>query len=236
MKIDIAGFAKRHKVLVALFIVAVGLVGWWKHEFPSATWRYKMTVTVETPEGIRTGSAVREVRQYTDVKIGDVGGGNAYVRGEAVVVDLGYRGKLFMTVGEDHYFLFRVFPFSKGGNTPEGIAYYSHLKNAKASILGLENAKPQLVTFTDLNNPLTVKAVDQDNLSATFGMGIKLKDITAETTDEPMTSGIIDAVLPWLKGLQQKEARLNGNTSIAIFTNDLADNLGVGSFKTGVKK
>ena len=29
-----------------------------------STWRYKITVEVETPEGIKSGSAVREVRAW----------------------------------------------------------------------------------------------------------------------------------------------------------------------------
>ena len=33
----------------------------WRQAYPSGSWRYKMTVVVQTPEGIKTGSAVREV-------------------------------------------------------------------------------------------------------------------------------------------------------------------------------
>ncbi len=194
-------FFKRHYILTGFLIAIIAIVGWWKYEFPSATWRYKLTVTVETPEGIKSGYAVRQIWQFTDFKIGDAGGGAAGATGEAVVVDLGQRGKLFMTIGEDFYFMFEAFPF-EGANTPAGIKYYSHLKNAKASILSLKNTAPQLVTFTNINDPLTVKAVDPRNLSATFGEGVSLKDITIETTDEPMTLGIIETNLPWLSTLK----------------------------------
>lgn len=230
-KVGFLGFFKKHYILTGLFIAFVAIVGWWKIEFPSATWRYKMTVIVETPEGIKTGSAVRQIGQFTDFKIGDAGGGAAGATGEAVVVDLGKRGKLFMTMGEDFYFIFEAFPF-EGANTPAGIKYYSHLKNAKSSILGLKNIVPQLVTFTDLNDPLTVKAVDLKNLSATFGEGVNLKDITVETTDEPMTLGVIDTVLPWLKGL-------NGGYLDGQFLGggpQLSNILYGGNFKAGVSK
>ncbi len=236
---------KRIGVITLLLVL---VASWWTYQYPTGSWRYKLTVEVETPEGIKTGSAVRRLRQYTDIKIGDTGGGAASTSGEAVVVDLGERGKLFMTVGEDHYFLFRVFPFSKGGNTPEGIEYYDHLKNAKASILGLENLRPQLVTFRNIEdpksvelvygsrfNPSTQKTDPVDDFEGIFGTGVRLKDITVETTDEPITRGI-DKVLPWLEELRKKKARLNGKISIAIFSNDLADNLGVGSFEVGVNK
>jgi hypothetical protein len=235
------------KILIGLGVLVVlagAVVTWWTYEFPSATWRYKITVEVETPEGLKTGSAVRQLRQYTDIKIGDTGGGSAGTSGEAVVVDLDQRGKLFMTVGEDHYFLFRIFPFSKGGNTPEGMKYYSHLKNAKASILGLENLSPQIVTFTDIKDPksvelvyggrfdpVTQKTIPVDDFEKIFGAGVKLKDITIETTDEPMTRGVVDAVLPWLDKV--KKSYLSGKH---INGPELYQQLHGGNFKTGANK
>lgn len=57
-----------------------------------ATWRYKMTVTVETPEGIKTGSAVREISNSLQGNNWPDVGNPAGVRGEAVVVDLSKRG------------------------------------------------------------------------------------------------------------------------------------------------
>lgn len=154
-----------------------------------------MTVTVETPEGIKTGYAVREVHQYTDIKIGDAGGGKAGAIGEAVVVDLGKRGVLFVLLSEDyaHNVVFRTFPFN-GANTPEGMKYYSSLKNVKKSIEIL----PMMVTFKDLNNPMTARAVD--NLEKVFGEGVHLKDALIEMTDEPV-SWKIDNYLPWLESL-----------------------------------
>lgn len=198
MSFNLRTFLGGHKVLVGFVLLAVLVVGWWNYAFPSGSWRYKMTVTVETPEGIKTGSAVRQIGQSRDFRIGDAPAGHSGATGEAVVVDLGTRGKLFLLMGEDHYYFFQLFPFSKGGNTREGIEYYSHLKNVKASVLGVKNMIPQLVTFKNVNDPTTVKSVDINNLSSTFGDGVTLKDITIETTDEPMTWNILK-VLPWLE-------------------------------------
>ena len=55
------------------------------------TYRYRMTVEVETPEGLRSGSTVIEVKNGS----GPTGGVGSSVRGEAVAVDLGARGILF---------------------------------------------------------------------------------------------------------------------------------------------
>ena len=57
-----------------------------------------------------------------------------------------------MTVGEDHYFLFRIFPFSKG-NTPEGMKYYSHLKMRRPTF-GVGKSKPSNCdVHTDIKDP-----------------------------------------------------------------------------------
>lgn len=60
---------------------------------------------------------------------------------------------------------------------------------------------PALVTFPDINDPVTVTKVDPDNLAATFGPGVSLKRITLELTDEPVTEAKIESVLGVVLGL-----------------------------------
>lgn len=60
----------------------------------SATYHYKLTVEVQTPEGLRTGSSIIEVRTSPSGSL-QPGGIVSKVRGEAVAVDLGPRGTLF---------------------------------------------------------------------------------------------------------------------------------------------
>ena len=59
----------------------------------------------------------------------------------------------------------------------------------------LENL-PTLVTFSDLRQPLTAKAVDPNDLIASFGSGhalaVKIEVLNARVTDK------IDAILPWV--------------------------------------
>lgn len=51
------------------------------------------------------------------------------------------------------------------------------------------NELPELVTFTDVNDPNTVTEVDPNNLEATLGPGVSWNEITLEVTDEPITKG-----------------------------------------------
>lgn len=66
-------------------IAVIWALGWayMQHEYPTCTFRYKLTAEVQTPVGLKTGSSVVEVSYQRG---GDWGGGtHAYdtLRGEA---------------------------------------------------------------------------------------------------------------------------------------------------------
>ena len=164
------------------------------------TWRYKLTVNVDTPEGLKSGSAVREVEVcLVDHLVPEVADADVKVRGEAVVVDLGKRGVLFAIMDTDgsYQIVFEAFPGAYG-LTKEGIDYYSKLKASK--IITDPKKYPeyaQLITFSDLKNPLTVMAIHPEKPDNILGYGVKIKDIAIEMTDKPVTWKI-NQWLPWL--------------------------------------
>lgn len=197
--------------------------------------RMLYTVVVETLEGIKSGSAVREINaywlpeeEYLPAKVTAAAIAKAKkqldeikpsILGEAVVVDLGERGVLFALLkghflGVDHgeSIIYYVFPSGEGYTTAEGIKYYRDLKDKKAVLEPTHY--PTLVTFTDLNDPRTVKPVLEmetdgkypvkytirtDHFEELFGEGVKLKEITIEMTDEPVTHKV-DKYLPEYDG------------------------------------
>lgn len=175
-------------LLIGLIAVCAGGYLWWQDNFVSGTWRYKLTVTVDTPEGLKTGSAVHEVSNAADkfkfLKFPDSKNIPEF-RGEAVVVDLGSGKFLFGLVGTNPYELFySAFPV-QGASTYEGIRYFNTLQlGTKATLT--RSQYPTFVTFTDINDPKTVKQVDPDDLAASFGEGVALSSITLEMTDEPI--------------------------------------------------
>ena len=57
---------------------------------------------------------------------------------------------------------------------------------------------PLLVTFTDINDPKSVKEVKPGKLSDAFGPGYSLSSITLEITDEQVTDGEIAKRLIWI--------------------------------------
>ncbi len=201
VKPNIIGFFKRHYILTGFLIFIIAIVGWWKVEFPSATWRYKLTVTVETPEGIKTGSAVREI--YASAHPGLMGVEakvHHYVQGEAVAVDMGQGKYLFaiMDVDGSYRIVRDTFPYNEKSDGD----YIRHYKSLEAGPVVVSPPHiPILVTFKNIKDPKTVTQVDANNLAATFGVGVTLKDITIEMTDEDVTWRI-DRYLVWLNGLQ----------------------------------
>jgi|CXWL01.1.fsa_nt_gi hypothetical protein len=204
------------KTLIFIAVV-IGLYVGWEAVVNNGSWKYKLTLVVETPEGLKTGSAVRKVYAYRDPVIlqflPSLVYGHASVKGEAVLVDLGERGVLFALLkGKDnndygYNIIFSEFPSGvRGGTTPEGIKFYSNLKAKK----DLDFDKiPMLVRFRDINDPKSVELVDPSDLEKTFGKGVKLVSATLEMTDDAVTSGI-DKWLPWFNKWQEHGGNIMG--------------------------
>lgn len=195
------GGMKRLALFFALLIAAVA--GLWTWAYPSATWRYRLTLEVETPEGLKTGSSVIEVQVKDGPSFNPEGARMVFVRGEAVAVDLGSRGVLFALLRSERSFdhayqiVFENFPWPGGPGgqlTKSGRAYFAAL-SAKADVPA--ESLPMLVRFRDINDPKTIERVDPKNLAASFGYGVKLVKATVDMTKDLPTTGIA-SILSWL--------------------------------------
>ncbi len=191
-------------------------------------YRYRLTVEVETPEGLKTGSSVIEVSTSMtgSTSIPSPGAVRHRLRGEAVTVDLGQHGTLFALLRSDvdvdwaTNLLFLLAPEVSAVRDENGkydsdasfrARYGAMLQNRRLIVLPKTfhtirvlrdmPARPMLVRFRDITDPTTVERVDPDDLAASFGEGIKLKRVTVQLTDDPVTKGIIKE-LPWLANQQ----------------------------------
>ncbi|MFA5990132.1 MAG: hypothetical protein WC803_11070 [Sphingomonas sp.] len=235
------------------------------------TYRYRLTVEVDTPEGLRTGSSVIEVttRLAGPYSIPNPGQVIHSSRGEAVTVDLGRRGILFsllrseMAEGWTHNLMFLLAPpvprsVNRGLPNASDLDFDMRMK----STLALTGARviprdfaefpaswrepgnpptgwPMMVRFRDLADPKSVEKVNPDDLSTSFGAGVKLRRITAERTDDPVTSGIL-ARLPWLEHTQgsltkQPRDRKTGQL-VPLANTHLSVQLTNGDFTKGTSK
>ncbi len=221
--------------MCALPLAACDALG---HSLP--TYRYRLTVEVETPEGVRTGSSVIEV--HTSVagrySIPTPGVVSHRVIGEAVTVDLGSRGNLFALLRTENdldwpgNIMFRMahdLPrvHFQGGK-------YDSDRNFQAQFMAMlqhrdlvvlpsgfpsplspkgRMARPLLVRFKNLADPGTIEKLDPDDLVRTFGEGVRLRWITVQITDDPVTTGIVKK-LPWLLNVHGNLTKVPSGKSI----------------------
>jgi hypothetical protein len=176
------------------------------------TYRYRMTVEVETPEGLRTASSVIEVRTTRGSGFpGPEAGGIAdEVTGEAVAVDLGRRGTLFALLRGPPELDYAI-EYAQGiapsallpglvdrsGTVEAWGNNLRALKEVRGSVALTADQYPLLVRFRDIADSRTVERVGADDLAAAFGEGVRLRRITVEIAHEPVTKSI-DERLPWL--------------------------------------
>jgi hypothetical protein len=165
-----------------------------------ASYRFRMTVEVETPQGIKSGSSVMEVRLARGMAIGDQSGVSSGVFGEAVVVDLP-DGPLFvlLQMPDAGAPLQDVVPHALLGRRSSGpdevMADTAKLGSAWFSSYKAElprtrdngsqasnNNWPMMVRFGDLNDPKSVEKVDPESAG--------VKRIIVETTRDDVTVGI----------------------------------------------
>ena len=214
---------KHQKLLIFLGIIAFFYVSY-KIAYPSYAWNQKLTVEVETPEGVVIGSSVVAVkwRQYPDVwqEIRSVRDSH---EGEASIIELPNGKYLFVLLSNATPSLaLHVFATSKvGSGMDPRIVPASEVNSHKGEIKSIPGVHyPLFVTFDDLDDPASVKRVDPDDLEASFGEGYSLKSATLEITDEEITEGRIVDLLPWFNWPRQKSLEYGGGSNPLKMPND----------------
>jgi hypothetical protein len=173
--------------------------------------KYRLTVEVETPDGVKSASGVMAVhpdRGYSR-------SGHTTTKGDAVLVDLGGGKNLVAllahldnTIDLDgmNYVALRAYK-AAGQNVS-----FNEMSRMTGAVPVTGALIPILVSFTDLSNPATARTVPPDDLAAVLGQGFRLHGMAAEVVPngtwpldfggrlgEPVTRGI-EAKLPWWNG------------------------------------
>lgn len=209
---------RRRDLIVAVGVAALALPGCGVAGDRLPDYRYRLTVEVETPEGLKTGSSVIEVSTAVAGRnsIPTPGAVSHRIKGEAVTVDLGARGLLFALLRSDDNsdwasnVMFRFVPLPPRPRDPDKTfeTMFAAMLQQRDAIelpktfpdvghLKDQPARPMLVRFADIADPKTVEKVDPDDLAVSFGQGVKLRRVTIQLTDGPVTTGI-EKRLGWL--------------------------------------
>lgn len=183
------------RVLVALaFLALIPLLAGCGER---ASWHQKLVLEVETPNVTVSGQSVMriDVRHEPQI-IAHQGGIFKDVIGEAAFVDLGGGRYLFALLGDEaNRALYTFEPAEMADGHMDGFIRLADMREARPLPRKLW---PRLVTFTDIADPMTVRLVDPENLAASFGPGYRLRSVTLEITDEPVSEGDVEKVLEWL--------------------------------------
>ena len=163
----------------------------------SASYRFRMTVEVNTPQGMKTGSSVIEAFASIGPRIGDVSGKSGGLKGEAVVVDLP-DGPVFILLtlpdaggSLDGVVTVALDPRAAGNartDYRDAVARLGGWFGGAKADLPRDNW-PMFVRFADINDPKSVERIDPQAAG--------VRRITVETTRDPFTTGIVKR-LGWL--------------------------------------
>ncbi len=196
----------REKAMNALKVLGVilvlGIIAY-MIAYPSYSWHQKLTIEVETPMGLASGSSVAAVKWSSGPKLlPAIQRFNNKMQGEAVVVALPDGKYIFALLSKSNNHEYTsdlatktLYDTTKRTRSKEA---FRRVIKLKEPLTVPSNLYPLFVTFTDVNDPTTVQQVDPDDLAASFGEGYSLKGITLEITDEPVTWGKVEKVLGWI--------------------------------------
>ena len=198
---------------------------------PTGRYNFRMTVAVDTPQGLRAGSSVYEVKGITthDPFRGNRGQ-MARIRGEAVAVDLPNGKTVFATMSSERH------PNADSGlavlsisvldpsfeNDWQASARRIELGEGREGSVALKQSDyPYLAVFRDIQVPSSVERIDPDNASATLGNGYQIQSISMEVTYDPVTVGLENR-LPWLREYFSKRFDIKRITDASSFANLLS--------------
>lgn len=233
---------KSSKIIKLLILALIILfpTACWKIRYPSYTYRYKVIVEVETPEGLKTGSSVVEVHtnQYPGWLIlssSDVAS-EMKIKGEGTIVDITEGKTLFVLLngavseGRPHALIHSAIPVPSDeykNDIRKFNKFYGTLKDARGVLP--KDKYPRMVYFEDINQPISVKKINQENFGEVFGEGVNIKQIIVESTNDELEWKIWER-LKWLPdyygGRKFDGNRYQANES----TNKFANSLGASSF------
>jgi hypothetical protein len=213
-------------------------------------YRQKITVEVETPSGTKTGSSVVEVGYAgKPAVLKDIPGNGFSVRGEAVAVEVAAGRVLFALLaqppkrgGDTAWYQAMLFGDAmRAGARPEpqltlpgngqDVTAHAAIGQSRAKVTVPSRLYPLLVTFGDIRDPKSVMRVDPGDLAATLGPGVRLKAITLQVTDDPVTTGIEKRFSWWG---QYRNRFFDGTSTVSqdLTSNRLDTALASGSFST----
>lgn len=184
---------------------------------PSNAVRYRLDFTVRVDGKPITGSKVYQIA----LKSGGGDGSTEVARvterflGEAITIRLPGRPTLIALLatpehGVDGFrdLFDRACGFSFGAD--ESVStFIGRVTSFRGSCPVPATSMPQILSISDRNDARTLALADYRDLSRSFGTGVEFVSASISTSEEPVSTGIIDE-LPWLKLQPGQEVDIHG--------------------------
>lgn len=208
--------------------LALAVAGYWvkSHYYPEFTYRYKLYLTIKTPSGQIEKSNTSEVN--ISFPLFNILAPTSYKTnhiGDAFFIDLG-AGKSIILIelqqnGFDRKDTWRNLPFYAAipkislnkRRIPSEIKLAKEAGKLEVPLKEL----PMTIILRRINDPETIAEIDPLKLSAYLGSGYAVTGAMIELTDEPVTRGLIELKLPWLRDLP-RNARISSR--YALYSHD----------------
>lgn len=196
---------------IGLGVIAVGLVGGDQIRLNRPDHKYRLTVEVETTQGLRSVSHVMAV--HPNRSYAGSGSTGTRTKGDALVIDVGNGKSLVMLLAQEGH------PLDVDGMNyidmralNDGTGRRVQFRELKAidEIAAVKGALvPVMLAFPDLTAPATARVIKPEAFEAAFGSGVKLRSVSVQpmppgwwpldfggALGEPVTRAI-DRKLPW---------------------------------------
>lgn len=198
-------------IAVALAFLVVGAIGWYKSSFPTYSYRYRLTISVELDGKVHTGSSVIEIRWIGHPNLPDAGSFSPQVRGQAAFIDLGLSGAIVAALGTgtgqtspgapDHAVSAVWFAARAFGNqsTNKELPALEKLRGRRDLT---PNNMPRLIWFPKIADPTSAKRFAAGDIMALLGPSARVVAAYVEITDAPIIIDI-DKKFPWFSMLNR---------------------------------
>jgi len=198
----------RRFLFIAL-IMLVAAAATYKWFYPTYSYRYRLTINIETDGKLHSGSSVIEVIWYAHL-LPELVSFSPELRGEAAIVDLGPRGVVVATlIAEDWgwhntnagWGALWLVPRAFGvRDSNEGLPDLVRLGGKRE--LAFDNL-PRFLWFSNPQDPTTAKVLFVNDIPSAFGPSAHFAGASVEITSDPIVIEIRQK-LPWLKPLEEK--------------------------------
>lgn len=197
-------------IAVALTLLIAGVIGWYKASFPTYSYRYRLTISVELDGKVHTGSSVIEILHIGQPHIPDAGSFIPQVRGQAAFVDLGPAGAIVAALGpgtqqtsdSPNYAVPAVWLAARAFGNQSTYKELPELEKLHGRRDLTSSNMPRLIWFPNIADPMSAKPFAARDVAGLLGPSARVVAAHVEITDTPVFIDI-DKKFPWFNILNR---------------------------------